>query len=164
MRTSVPFQLILLVLFFFPSPSFAKGFQTYSQEVILAKLVLECSTEEDIPATKNFGALYICTFGKAKTAKWYVSEKPKTGMVQNIGLIWVDWQIDIGYGSRADWKEVEKALDFMIYWYVPTRRKDLLKAFWDSKNEDFNTPDFMIYYTFKAGSQKTERLVVVEGK
>ena len=136
----------------------------YSQEVILAKLALDCSIEENIPATKNFGALYICTFGEAKTAKWFISEMPNTGKVKSIGLLWVDWQIDNGYGIRADWKEVEKALDFMIYWYVPTRRKDLLKSFWDSKSEDFNTPEFMIYFTFKAGTQNDERIVVIEEK
>ena len=157
-------RLCLLVLFIFPSPLSARGFQTYSQEVVLAKSVLDCSTEEDIPATKNFGALYICTFGKAKTAKWFISEKPKTGRVQKIGLMWVDWQKDTGYGIRADWKEVEKALDFLIDSYVPIRRNDLTKAFWDQKNEDFSTSEFMIYYTVKAGPQKDERIVVVEEK
>ncbi len=157
-------RLCLLVLFIFPSPSFARGFQTYSQEVLLAKSVLECSTEEDIPATKNFGALYICTFGKAKTAKWFVSENLEAGRVESIGLMWVDWQIDTGYGIRADWKEAEKALDFLIGLYAPTRRNELTRAFWDSKNKDFSTSDFMIYYTFKAGVQKEERIVVIEEK
>lgn len=164
MRINVPFQFSLLVLFIFPSPLFAKGFQTYSQEVLLTKSVLDCSTEKNIPATKNFGALYICTFGKEKTAKWFISEKHKTGNVGSIGLMWIDWQIDTGYGIRADWKEVENVLDFLINRYVPTRRKDILKAFWDSKNEDYKTPDFNIYYTFKAGTQKDERLIVVEEK
>ena len=161
---SVPLQLCLLVILFFPIPSLAKGFQTYSQEVLLAKLVLDCSTEEDIPAKKDFGALYICTFGKAKTARWFVSEQPQTGKVQSIGLMWVDWQIDTGYGIRADWKEVEKVLDFLIYWYVPARRNDLTKAFWDSKNEDFSTSDFTIYYTFRPDLQKDERIIVIEEK
>ena len=164
MKMSISSRLCLLMLFIFPSPSFAKGFQTYSQEVLLAKLVLDCSTEESIPANKDFGALYICTFGKAKTARWFVSEKPQTGEVQSIGLMWVDWQIDTGYGVRADWDEVEKALDFLIYWYAPARRNDLTKAFWDSKNEDFSTSDFNLYYTCRPDTRKDERIIVIEEK
>jgi len=127
-------------------------------------LTLDCSSEKAIPATKDFGALYICVLGQAETLRWFISENPSNGEVHNIGLMWVDWQVDTGYGVRADWKEAEKTLDFLIGRYVPTRQNDLLKAFWDSKNEDFSTSDFMIYYTFNAGPQKDERIVVIEKK
>lgn len=126
--------------------------------------MLDCSTEEEIPATKDFGALYIGTLGKFKTARWYVSEKPQTGWVQSVGLMWIDWQIDTGYGIRADWKEVEKVVDFLIYWYVPAIRNDLRKAFWDSKNEDFNTSNFTIYYTCRPGPQRDDRMIVIQEK
>lgn len=147
-----------------PSFSFANEFEKYSEEVSKARLKLDCSEEKEIPATKSFGALYICTLGKAKTAKWFITEKPNTGSVRSIGLMWVDWQIDAGYGIRADWQEVEKALEYLIGRYVPTRQTDLRKAFWDSHNEDFSTSDFMIYYTFKPGPEKDERIVVIEEK
>ena len=160
----IPFLLCLLVILVFPNSLRAQGFREYLQEVYLAKAVLDCTTEKDIPATKTFGALYICTIGRAETAKWFISEKPKTGRVQNIGLMWVDYQKDTGFGARADWKEVEKVLNFLIGWYVPTRRIELNKAFWDSNNEDFSTSDFMIYYTFKSDLHKDERIVVIEQK
>ena len=164
MKMRIPFRLFLLVLFSFPSPSLAKEFKTYSQEVAFLKLKLDCSIEKVIPTSKSFGALYICTFGKAKTAKWFVSEKSDKGRVQSIGLMWVDWQIDTGYGIRADWKEVEKALELLIGLYVPTRLDDLRKAFWDSKNEDFSTSDFSIYYTCRPGPQKDLRTIVIQEK
>lgn len=162
MRMNFPFILGLLVILTSPDLLFAQEFQSYKEEVSRAKAVLKCSTEKDVQATKNFGALYVCTIGKAKTAKWFISEKPGTGRVQNIGLMWIDWQVDNGFGIRADWKEVEKALNFLISRYVPTRRIDLNKAFWDSSNEDFSTPDFRIYYTIKPDHQKDERIVVIE--
>ena len=164
LEKNILLRLCLLVVLLFPIPSFAQGFQNYSKEINFAKQTLDCSEEKVIPAAKDFGALYICTFGKAKTARWFVSEKPKTGGVQNVGLMWVDWQIDNGYGIRADWEEAEKALDLLIDLYVPTIRNDLTKAFWDSKNEDFSTADFTIYYTFKADLHKDERIVVIEEK
>jgi hypothetical protein len=165
MRMSIPYQFSFLFFFLiFPTLLFAEGFQKYSQEVFQAKSILDCSEEKDIPAINDFGALYMCTLGKAKTARWFVSEKPKTENVQNIGLVWIDWKVDTGYGIRADWKEVENALEYLIGLYIPTRRKDLRKAFWDSKNEDFSTSDFRIYYTFKEGLRKDERIVIIEEK
>ncbi len=164
MRLSIPIHLCLLVSFLFPTLLCAKGFKKYSEEISLAQLILDCSREKNIAANNDFGALYICSLGKAKTARWFVSEKPKTGEVQSIGLMWVDWRVDNGYGIRADWKEVEEALDFLIGWYVPTSRNDLTKAFWDSKNEDISTSDFIVYYTFKPGIEKDERLVVIQEK
>lgn len=164
MSRSILFQFPVLFFFIFPGVVFAQGFQKYSQEVFRAKSILDCSEEKDIPAINDFGALYICTLGKSKTVRWFVSEKPKTEKVQNIGLVWIDWKIDSGYGTRADWKEVEKALEYLIDLYVPARRKDLRKVFWDSKNEDFSTLDFMIYYTFREGLKKDERIVIIEEK
>ena len=164
MRPRTLLRLCLLVCLFTTNPSFAKGFKKYSEEVSLAKLTLECSKEQDIPASNDFGALYICTLGTANTARWFISENPETGRAQNIGLMWFDWKIPTSHGIRADWKETEKALESLIDLYVPAIRNDLKKAFWDSKNEDFTTSDYLIYYTFKEGLQKDERIVVIEEK
>ena len=164
MRMSIFSRLCLLILFLFATPSFASGFQTYSQEVLTSKMTLDCSVEKAVSAIRDFGALYICTIGKAKTARFFVSEKPLIGEVLGIGLIWDDWQIDTGYGVRADWQDVEKVLDFLIAWYVPSKRNDLTKAFWDSKNEVFYTSDFVIYYNVKPSPQKDRRIMVIQEK
>ena len=164
MKIGISGQFSIFLLLIVPNLLFAQGFQKYSEEVFRIKSTLDCSEEQDIPAIKDFGALYICTLGKAKTARWFISEKPKTENVQNIGLMWVDWKIDNGYGTRADWKVVEKALEYLIGLYVPSRGKELRKAFWDSNNEDFSTSDYMIYYTFREGPQKDERIVIIEEK
>ena len=164
MRMSVPSQLCLLVILLFPIPSLAKGFLNYKEEVYLAKLILDCSSEKVIPAGKDFGEFYICALGETKTARWFISEEPITGMVQNIGLVWVEWQVDNGYGIRADQKAAERALDFLIGLYVSAKRNDIRMAFWDSKNKEISTSDFMIYYTFKPGSHKNERFIAIEEK
>jgi len=164
MRLSIFSRLFPLVLFFFPGPLFAEVFQPYTQEVLAARHTQDCSTEELIPATEILGAVYICTFGSEKTAKWFVSEQPQTGKVLSIGLIWVDWQIDTGYGIRADWQEVERVLDALIARYVPSRGNDLRKAFWDSENANFTTSNFVIYYVCKPSSDKEERIIVIQEK
>lgn len=157
-------MLCLFITFFWPIHAFATGFQTYQQEVSFLKMMLDCPKEKNLPAMKEFGALYICTLGDAKTVKLYVSEKPASDQVLNIGMMWNDWKINIGYGVHSDSAEAEKALDFLIDMYVPARREEIKKAFWDSKNEDFSTSEFTIYLTHKAGLQKDERLIVIEEK
>jgi hypothetical protein len=122
----------------------------------------DCAIEKDLPAMKGFGSLYICTLGDAKTVKLFVSEKPNSGEMLNVGIIWNDWKTNIGYRMHSDLKEVEKALNFLIDMYVPSRKNEIKRAFWDSKNEDVSTSDFIIYFTHKTGLQKDERLIVIE--
>ena len=113
---------------------------------------------------KGFGALFICTIGDKKSVKLYVSENPDSGTVQNIGMVWSDWKVNTGYEIHSDLKEAEKALDFLIDMYVPAMRNKIKKAFFDSKNENFSTPDFLIYLTHKTGLQKDEQLILIEEK
>jgi len=122
----------------------------------------DCAIEKVLPAMKGFGSLYICTLGDAKTVKLFVSEKPNSGEMLNVGMIWNDWKTNIGYRMHSDLKEVEKALNFLIDMYVPSRKNEIKRAFWDSKNEDLSTSDFIIYFTQKTGLQKDERLIVIE--
>jgi hypothetical protein len=48
--------------------------------------------------------------------------------------------------------------------YVPARREEINKVFWDSKSVDFSTSEFFVYFTHKEGLQKDERLIVIEEK
>ena len=43
-------------------------------------------------------------------------------------------------------------------------KNEIEKAFRGSKNEVFNTSEFIIYYTYTKGHQKDERLIVIEEK
>lgn len=162
MRLCIITSIYLFVILIYPVHSFAKGFQKYSNEVSYIKLMHDCAIEKVLPAMKGFGSLYICTLGDAKTVKLFVSEKPNSGEMLNVGIIWNDWKTNIGYRMHSDLKEVEKALNFLIDMYVPSRKNEIKRAFWDSKNEDFSTSDFMIYFTQKTGLQKDERLIVIE--
>lgn len=164
MRLSVPSHLCLFVILLFPVNSSADGFQKFTKEVSFLKLMLECSEEKRVPPMMGFGALYICTLGETKTVKLYVSEKPDSGKVQNIGMIWNDYKVNTGYGIHSGLKEAEKALEFLIDMYVPARKDEILKTFWDSKSVDFSTSDFSIYFTHKTGLQKDERLILIEEK
>ncbi len=164
MRLSILHLLCLYISLLWPVQAFSIGFQTYLQEVSFLKLMLDCPREKTLPAMKEFGSLYICTLGDARTVKLYVSEKPYSDQVLNIGMMWHDWKINKGYGIHTDSKEAERALNFLIDMYVPARKEEIIKAFWDSKNEDFSTSEFTIYLTHKAGLQKDERLIVIEEK
>jgi len=156
--------MYLLVTLIYPGHTFAQGFQTYSQEVSFVKLMHDCAIEKVIPAMKGFGSLYICTLGDAKTVKLFVSEKPNSGEVLNVGVIWNDWKTDVGYGIHSDLKETEKALNFLIDMYVPSRKIEIKRTFWDSQSEDFSTSDYTIHITQKTGLQKDERVIVIEQK
>ena len=160
----VPLQLCLLALLVSPISLFAEGFQLYSQEVSYLKTMLDCPQEKVLSPMRGFGALYICTLSESESVKLFVSEKPNSDRVLNIGLLWNDMKNNIGYEIHADLKEVEKTLNFLIDMYVPARRDEISKAFWDSKSLDFSTPEFSIYFTHKAGSKKDERLIVIEEK
>jgi hypothetical protein len=162
MKLRISLSFCLLVIFSSSILSFAEGFQKYSQEVSFAKMMLECSKEKVLPPMKGFGALYICTLGDANTIKWFVSEKPNTGKVLNIGMLWNDWKSNEGHGIHSDLQEAKEALAFLIDMYAPTRKKEIEKAFWGSQSDEFSTSDFLIYYTHKAGLKKDERLIVLE--
>ena len=164
MRTSIRSQLFLSVLLFLPTPALAEGFKSYSEEVFLAKLILDCSSEKIIPASDDFGAFYICTLGEASTVRWFVSEQPQNGRVQNVGLVWVEWLVDTEDGMRADFETAETALEYLIGLYVPTKRNDIRMVFWNSKNEVLSTLDFIVYYTFKPGPHKNERIIALQEK
>ena len=142
--------------------SFADGFQYYSQEVAYLKTMLDCPKEKVLPPMNGFGALYICNLTDSDSVKLFVSENSSSDRVLKIGLLWNDWKTNIGYEIHSDLKEVEKTLNFLIDMYVPGRRDQISKAFWDSKSVELNTPEFSIYFTHKAGSQKDERLIVIE--
>ena len=126
--------------------------------------MLDCPKEKDVPPMNGFGALYICIIGGKETIKMYVSEEPNSDTVQNIGMIWNDRKVNTADEVHSDIKKTEEALDFLIDMYVPARRNEIKKAFWDSKNEDFSTSDFLIYLTHKIGPQKDERLILIEEK
>ena len=164
MRISISSQLCLLLILVLPISSFAEGFQTYSQEVSFLKTMLDCPHEKFVPPMKVFGALYICTLGKAETVQLFVSAKPDSDRVLNIGLLWNDWKINGVNEVHSDLKEADKALNFLIDMYVPARRNEIKEAFWDSLNDDFDTSEFLIFLTHKAGLQKNERLMVLEEK
>ena len=144
--------------------AFALGFQAYSKEVSFLKLMLECKEEKVVAPMRGFGSLYICTMGEKETVKLYVSEKPNSGSVQNIGMLWNDKKTNIGYGIHSDTKEAEEALDFLVDMYMPTSKKEVKKAFWDSETQEFNTSDFSLYITFKKGPQKDKMLISIEEK
>ena len=55
-------------------------------------------------------------------------------------------------------------MSFLIDMYVPAKKNEIEKAFRGSKNEVFNTSEFIIYYTYTKGHQKDERLIVIEEK
>jgi hypothetical protein len=162
MKLSILSRLCVLVMLIVPVDSFAQGFQAYSQEVSFIKMMLDCPEEKAVPPMNGFGALYICTIGDEKTVKLYVSENPDSGRVQNIGMIWRDWKTNSGGEIQSDLKTVEEALDFIIDMYVPAKRDEIKEAFWDSKNEDLSTSDFLIYLTHKTDLQKDERLILIE--
>ena len=164
MRIRIPVQLCLLVSLLSPINSFAEGFQPYSQEVEYLKMMLECPQEKVLSPMRGFGALFICTLSESDSVKLFVSEKPNSDRVLNIGLLWNDKKNNIGYEIHSELKEVEKTLNFLIDMYVPARRDEISKAFWDSKSLDFSTSEFFIYFTHKAGMQKDERLIVIEEK
>lgn len=164
MRLSIFCRFCLLVILTTPILSYAQGFQSFSQETSFATLMLECPNENISPPRKSFGSLYSCALGDAQTVKWFVSEEPTTEKVMNIGLLWYDWHTNAGYGVHADSNEAEKAMSFLIDMYVPTRKNEIEKAFRGSKNEVFNTSEFIIYYTYTKGHQKDERLIVIEEK
>ena len=164
MRSGILCRLCLLVLLITPILSYAEGFQSFSQETAFATLMLECPHENISPPRMSFGSLYSCALGDARAVKWFVSEGATTETVMNIGLLWYDWHTNAGYGIHADSDEAEKALSFLIDMYVPTRKNEIEKAFRGSRNEVFSTSDFTIYYTYTAGQQKDERLIVIEQK
>lgn len=164
MRLIILRGLCLFVILVSPINSFAQGFLTFSQETSFASLMLQCRIVKVVPPRMGFGALYSCSLGDAQTVKWYVSEKPTTERVMNIALLWYDWHTNSGYGIHADLKEAKRALSFLIDMYVPERKYEIEKAFRGSKDELFNTSDFIVYYTHTAGHQKDERLIVIEEK
>ncbi|MBT8346749.1 MAG: hypothetical protein KJO60_03415 [Desulfofustis sp.] len=127
-------------------------------------MMLDCPKEKVLSPMKGFGELYICTFGKSNSIKLFISEKPDSDRVLNIGLLWNDWKNNIGYEIHSDLKEVKDTLNFIVDMYVPAKREEINQAFWDSKSVDFSTSEFFIYYTHKAGLQKDERLIVIEEK
>ena len=162
MRDLIP--LFISIALLFPINSHAQGFQLYSQEVSYLKMMLDCPKERVLKPIKGFGSLYICTFGKSNSIKLFISERPNSDQVLNIGLLWNDWKNNIGYEIHSDLKEVERTLNFIVDMYVPARREEINKAFWDSKSVDFSTSEFFVYYTHKEGLQKDERLIVIEEK
>lgn len=164
MRLSIPFRLWFFVILISPINSLAQGFETYSQEISFLKSMLDCPKEKMLPPMNGFGALYICTLGDAKTVKLFFSEKPDSGRVLNVGMVWNDSKVNLGYGIHSDLKEAQEALNFLIYMYVPSRKNEIKEAFWNSKSVQFSTSDFLIYLTHKAGLQKDERLIVLEEK
>ena len=164
MRLRISSLLCLFIILVLPISSFSEGFQTYSQEVSFLKTMLDCPQEKFVPPMKVFGALYICTLGDAETVQLFVSAKPDSDRVLNIGLLWNDRKINERNGVHSDFKEADKALNFLIDMYVPARKKEIKEAFWDSMTEDFDTPEFLIFLTHKTGLQKNERLMVLEEK
>lgn len=162
MRDLTPLFISLAMLF--PINLHAQGFQLYSQEVSYLKMMLDCPKEKVLSPMKGFGSLYICTFGKSNSIKLFISERPNTDKVLNIGLLWNDWKTNIGYEIHSDLIEVERTLNFIVDMYVPARRDEINQAFWDSKNVDLSTSEFFVYFTHKEGLQKDERLIVIEEK
>jgi hypothetical protein len=164
MKMGATVLLCLLVILISPINLLAEGFQPYSQEVSYLKTMLDCPQENLLSRMKGFGGLYVCTLGESDSVKLFVSEKPTSGQVLNIGLLWHDRKNNIGYQIHSDLKQVEKTLNFLIDMYVPARREQIGQAFWDSRSVDFSTPEFVVYYTHKEGLQKDSRLIVIEEK
>ena len=164
MRPCVFYRLCLLVILIFPVCSFAEGFKTYSREVSLLKLMLDCSEEKEVPPIKGFGALYICTLRNTKTIKLFVGGTPDSDRVQHIGMIWNHWENDVKHGIFNDLTEAEKALEFLIDIYIPAKKNEIKKVFWNSKNTDFSTSNFSIYFTYKSAPERNQRLILIEEK
>ena len=158
----VAVHICLLLLLVSTTNSYANGFQHYSQEVAYLKTMLDCPQEKILSPAHGFGALYICNLTASDSVKLFVSEESSSDKVLNIGLLWNDWKTNVGYEIHSDLKEVEKTLNFLIDMYVPARREQISKAFWDSRSVEFNTPEFSIYFSHKAGPQKDQRLIVIE--
>ena len=162
MKMRVAVQFCFLVLLVTATNSYANGFQDYSQEVAYLKTMLDCPQERVLSPANGFGALYICNLNESDSVKLFVSEESSSDKVLNIGLLWNDWRTNVGYEIHSDLKEVDKTLNFLIDMYVPERREQISKAFWDSKSVEFNTSEFSIYFTHKAGPQKDQRLIIIE--
>lgn len=120
-----------------------------------------CSSRKITPAMDPYGKLYGCVDGKAQTAKLFINEAIKTGMVSNIKLVWNDWFKDQGYGVDADKAEALRMLRFLTSEYVSEKAPDLIKAFEGSSSSSFDVKGLRISYRYTRGSAIDERVMVI---
>lgn len=156
--------LAFLVLLMYGGNAFCQGFESFSAESKNVTKELRCHDSKITPASNEFGALYGCIQGSAKTVKWFINEIPNTNRVKNVKLMWNDWFKDRGYGIHADKSNAQKALTVLIKLYAPQQGKEIEKAFWGKNERAIETKNFVLKYSYYRGPAIDERLIIVTEK
>jgi hypothetical protein len=154
--------LALLATYAVTNSSHASDFGSFPTEVGRFKSAYPaCQKEKIIPASSGSGALFGCVLGKARTAKYFINEVPKTSRVENVKVMWNDWFNDIGYGLHADKPEAEAMLKAAAKLYAPAVEGALLSAFRSVTNKTIRSNGFSFLYTHERGPKIDERLITI---
>jgi hypothetical protein len=120
-----------------------------------------CPGARITPASYGGGALWGCIAGPAETAKAFINEQPKTGLVQNIKVLWNDWHKDVGYGLHPDSQHAEAMIKAAAQLYAPSKEAELLSVFRSEKDQVVRSDGLLFTYTHKRGPGIDERMFVI---
>jgi len=157
-------KIIIVITTLALCSSIEAGFASFKTETSKAENIAIFCKAKITPASSNFGALFGAICGKEETAKYFVNEDPKDGSTLNIKVIWNDWHTDMGYGLHPDRFEAAKLLDLAIQLYASKLKDEIRAAFFENKNQTFDTDEFILTYTFHHGSRIDERILKIEEK
>lgn len=115
-------------------------------------------------ATSRWSGLYTCVGGFAQNVELIVNEKPGSGTVSDVALVWSDWRLDTGYGLRPSRKTANAWLRAIVAIYVPQNSERIIAAFSSNKNLKIETEEHIVEYTYRIGPSIDERKLVIKEK
>ena len=162
---SRPFKAVVLGVLFTAGPGLRAepaSLGPFRQEVGALQKAVAC-TGKTTPASPSYGlgALWGCIKGRAETAKLFVNERPGTGYVENVKVMWNDWYKDRGYGVHADRAEARAILDAVLTRYAPSRKQEVVSAFFANSGRVFQEGPILLRYSYRRGPAIDERLLVI---
>lgn len=141
----------------------AVSFLIFDTEVARFLKALPCprASQSVSPASDDLGPLFGCVIGKGQTAKYWVNGSRDGTAVENVKVMWNDWQEDGGTGLHADAEQAQQLVEILSKLYMPTRKDELLRLFKGQEGGQIAAGWIVIEYRFHRGPKIDERLLTL---
>jgi hypothetical protein len=160
------FVLMVMAMSFATSSAFAEEtFGSFSAEAARLGKLVQCPRPKTTPAGSGMGALFGCVMGRAQTAKLFVNEsRSRSGVVENVKVMWNDWFKDAGFGLHADKDEASKIVGAVAGLYAPQSKTELTAAFLGGTSATIEEGRFTLVVRVTRGPEIDERLLIITEK
>ncbi len=134
----------------------------FEQQSEVATQSLKCKNPKLTLGDNLYGDLYACVQGKEETVKFFINEDVDIkGRVSSVKVLWIDYTMDIGFGLHVDQLQADQMITVFANLYDSNNMESIKKVFFSNQNENLNTNDIVIEYTYHSGPAADERMMVI---